>query len=158
MKRSGQLKRSQGLSKRTTKRRTTSPRCIRQRCGKPAKIRDLCVTHAMREADRLFSVYVRENDGVCTFPKHLSATPCEGPLQAAHGEPRGNYATRYDRRNVHGVCRTHHMMLDSGSKHALKAAWLSGILGGAGYDELMEDALRPADKHAAIDAALGWLT
>jgi hypothetical protein len=149
------MKRSAMPRKRATPRRTTSPRCSNRQCSKPARIEEWCTTHAQREADRLFSLFVRERDNGCTFYSlDAERRPHGGPLQAAHGEPRGNHATRYDERNVHAVCRDHHMLLDRGSKHALKAAWLTSILGTEGYLDLVDDALVPASKYVAIAEAL----
>ena len=149
------MKRTPLKRKSATKRRRVLPRCSNRQCHAIARIQGWCVRHAEMEADRLFSLWVRERDGRCMM-LYLSL-PCEGPLQAAHGEPRGNHATRYDPRNCHALCRAHHMLVDRGSKHALKAIWLGDVLGLAEYQDLLRAALMPVKRVSAIEDALAWL-
>ena len=151
------MKRTAIKRTRTKPRTYKTPRCSVQRCNKAARIEGMCVTHAERKADTLFSKWVRTHEPACTMTRVLS-TPCGGPLQAAHGEPRGNHTVRYDPRNVHSVCRDHHMKLDAGSKHALKAEWLRALLGTEGYLRLVDHAMTPVNKNDAIESALHWLS
>jgi hypothetical protein len=145
--------------KRATPRRTTSPRCRKQRCNKRAEIDDLCVTHADDLAWHLFSKFVRERDGRCTAIGVIDSFlgECQGGPQAAHIVGRRNQRVRFDPLNVHTLCMAHHMTVDqSGQEHA-KYAWAVAVLGEDGYDALMQRARKPLDRRVAIRAALAEL-
>jgi len=151
------LSRSKPLTKKRKPRRTTSPRCHIQRCGKRATIAGLCVTHADRESWRLFSLFIRNRDGRCTAAG-LFGFACNGPLQAAHIIGRRNWQVRLDPRNVHAACAAHHRWLDSSGREGYKREWATRILGEAEYDRLYADALVMGDRTQAIAAALAILT
>lgn len=80
-----------------------SPRCSRQRCSKPARVDKLCATHAKHEADRLFSLAIRERDGRCVR--------CNGTfgLQCAHKISRRYLATRWKKANAVALCSKCHL-------------------------------------------------
>lgn len=150
------LTRTQPLRKKRKPRRTTSPRCSTQRCNKRAEIRDLCVSHAERHADKLFSAWVRERDGRCTGAALFLATKCSGALQTAHIVGRRNHAVRYDPRNAHALCQAHHILIDQHGQEGAKFEWSLAVNANA-HIPLMHDARQPADRRASIEAALAWL-
>lgn len=140
--------------KRAKPRRTTSPRCARQRCNKRAEILGLCVSHAEERAWEEFSTWIRQRDARCTAAWVLD-TPCLGRLQAAHIVGRRNQAVRYDPANVHAACQGHHMMIDqAGAEHA-KYRWAMSLLGEEGYEALMQRAAVMGDRREAIRRQLG---
>lgn len=102
------MKRSAPLpKKRKTKRRTTSPRCDRQRCTRPQagiteQLVGLCKTHLVREADRLMSLHVRSEVGQC------QACGSTQTLQWAHVHSRRYLAIRWDRENSTCLCARCH--------------------------------------------------
>lgn len=132
------------------KRRTTSPRCVRQRCSHRQEIYDRCSAHADDEAWSAFSLWVRERDGRCTAAEVLPDTPCSGRLQAAHGVGRRKQTTRFDPRNVHALCEAHHVLVDSQGQEGAKYVWLTSILGKDGYDQLMRDSRVPSKRLLVI--------
>lgn len=83
--------------------------CRIQRCKRRPSVDGLCKTHAVEEADKLFSLAVR-SVGRCESGRdtHL------GNLQCAHGFSRSYKAIRWDRRNAWSFCAgchtyyTHH--------------------------------------------------
>lgn len=139
--------------RRATPRRTTSPRCVRQRCNRRAEIADLCVPHAEVAADTAFSAYVRGRDRGCTAVGVLPSTACSGDLQAAHIVGRGNHATRYDPQNVHALCAAHHMRVDQSGREDAKYRWAIDRLGNDGYGELMIRASALVKRRTAVDDA-----
>jgi hypothetical protein len=145
--------------KRSKPRRTTSPRCRKQRCNKRAEIDDLCVTHADDEAWHLFSKYIRDRDARCTAAGVLESFMggCEGGLQAAHIVGRTNQRVRYDPLNVHALCMAHHMTVDQSGREHAKYAWAVAVLGEDGYEDLMARARPRLDRREAIRAALEQL-
>ena len=72
--------------------------CSRQRCSRPARVEGLCKTHATAEADRLFSLAVRERDGVCRACGSTYA------LQCAHIVSRRYHVTRWRLNNAVTLC------------------------------------------------------
>lgn len=79
--------------KRATSRRTTSPRCVVQRCGKRATHDQWCLTHATRKADTMFSLWARKDMPWCA---KCGATE---RLQWAHVHSRRYKAIRWHRHN-----------------------------------------------------------
>lgn len=75
-----------------------APRCSIQRCGKPRKVDTYCRTHATREADRLFSILIRNRDQKC---RRCSA---EFGMQCCHIISRRYRSTRWDPENAIGMC------------------------------------------------------
>ena len=62
------------------------PRCRVQRCKRIARIGRWCPSHALKEADRLFSIDVR-SVGSCAGNSTFWNGPefdCAGPLQCCH--------------------------------------------------------------------------
>lgn len=76
-----------------------------QRRSGVALLCGMCKPHAKAEADRRFSLFIRNRDGRCMIP---TDKPCSGPLQACHLLSRRFMATRYDEQNCVAGCRTHH--------------------------------------------------
>lgn len=142
--------------KRTKPRRTTSPRCETQRCKKPAKIEGRCITHAEREADRLFSLWIRDRDQRCTYADLMGASDCKGPLQAAHVYSRRYMATRYNPANVHALCAGHHLMVDTHQAH--KDEWAIARIGVAMFDILRSASIAGLSRVESVTAALEWLS
>ena len=108
--------------------------CRIQRCKRRPKVDGLCGTHAVAEADRLFSLQVRavgycEND----TDRH------NGNLQCAHGFSRSYKATRWDRRNGFCLCAGCHVFY---THHPIEwAEWMLDRLGDRTLKELRELAL-----------------
>jgi hypothetical protein len=89
--------------------------------------------NAEREADRLFSRFIRARDGSC----QLADATCWGPLECAHIVRRGNgyHATRYEPLNAVALCMGHHSHM---TLHPLEwTAWATERLGGATYAALL---------------------
>jgi hypothetical protein len=62
----------------------------------------LCAKHAQREADRLFSLYIRQRDTICQVCLREPAEQC------AHLISRRYYALRWNPDNAIGACRFCH--------------------------------------------------
>ena len=151
------MKRTPIKRRRAAPRRTTTPRCVKQRCNKRAEIQEMCISHAEQTADDVFSLWVRERDGKCTGMGVLPGA-CEGHLQAAHTVGRRNHAVRYSTSNVGTLCQRHHVMVDqAGAEHA-KFLWATSRLGVTGYSELMLAARPITPRREAVEAALLILT
>lgn len=88
--------------KRSKPRRVLTPPELQcARCTALATVLEWCPKHAREEADRLFSIYIRNRDGrcvVCTVEYPVEQ------LQAMHGVSRGKYATRWDPANAWAGC------------------------------------------------------
>lgn len=71
-----------------------------------------------KTADKLWSRIVRDDwcgkCAVCGNPK----------IEAHHLIPRGNYATRYERKNGIALCFTHHKTDDNIAPHCNAAGWM----------------------------------
>jgi hypothetical protein len=80
------------------------PSCRIQRCKRRPSLDGLCKTHATEEADRLFSLAVREV-GYCEVN---DGKPHNGNLQCCHLFSRSYKAIRWDRRNALSGCQAHH--------------------------------------------------
>ena len=143
--------------KRSTPRRTTSPRCTTRSCTKRAEIHGLCVSHAEQRADRLFSKWVRARDGRCTAAGVLGGE-CKGMLQAAHIVGRRNHSVRFDPSNVHALCAAHHYTVDQHGQENAKYRWACHVLGAEGHERLMSVwANQGTKRRTSIDNALLWL-
>ena len=150
------MKRTPIKRRRAAPRRTTTPRCVKQRCNKRAEIQEMCVSHAEQTADDAFSLWIRERDGGCTAAGVLPEE-CEGHLQAAHTVGRRNHAVRFSPQNVGSLCQRHHMMVDqAGAEHA-KFIWATHRLGVTGYSELMLASRPVVSRRDSVEAALEWL-
>lgn len=121
------LIRKKPIAKRRAKKRTyKTPRCDVRGCRKPQDVKwddfpprdgiggdfptsplahGQCRSHAKAEADRRFSLFIRQRDGKCLIP---TDKPCVGPLQCCHLLSRRFGATRYDERNAVAGCAGHH--------------------------------------------------
>ena len=76
--------------------------CSIKGCDKPPRYFPHCAKHARKEADKLFSKYVRARDRHC----QMCGTPCN--LDCAHVFSRGYFATRWDPENAVALCSGHH--------------------------------------------------
>lgn len=94
-----------------------------------------CKTHATEEADRLFSLVVR-NVGSCGAD---DGRPCSGGLQCAHGFSRRYRNTRWDARNAWCLCQAHHTYYTH--RPIEWDLWMLDRLGVEGYVQLREAAL-----------------
>ena len=89
--------------KRATKRGWKTPRCQVKRCGKKAEVFNdpdemRCRSHAKAEADRRFSLFIRQRDGKC-----LRCGKTEG-LQCAHICSRRYLSVRWFEWNARALC------------------------------------------------------
>jgi hypothetical protein len=128
--------------------RVRGQQCRIQRCTRRPSIDGLCKTHATEEADRLFSLAVREI-GYCESgrPTH------KGGLQCAHGFSRSYKAVRWDRRNCFALCGGCHTYY---THHPVEwDEWMRERLGHELYTELR--ALALTHTTPALDLVLGEL-
>jgi hypothetical protein len=141
------------MKPRTTpmKRKATKPKrrkaeCSRRGCRRvgphipdPFTGDQLCMYHAdERTAWPRFSWFIRQRDNRCTAGGVLHG-PCQGPLQAAHIIGRDAKPTKFDPRNVHALCKAHHVMVDSAAGHeAFKFMWANWLLTEDDYREIHE--------------------
>lgn len=102
MKRTELKRSSKPLARKRKPRAYKTPRCIRGRCTKPARVLDLCRSHAQAECDRLFSLYVRARDERCC---NCGSTEY---LQCAHVVSRRYQVVRHNPRNAFALCRSCH--------------------------------------------------
>jgi len=100
--------------------------CVRKRCTSLRTVLDWCGKHAREEADRLFSLYIRQRDGGCQVCG-LSIALLRGDLQCMHGVSRRKFATRWDPANSWAGCSRCHlaMTLDPNRWHL----WMEGRIG-----------------------------
>lgn len=122
--------------------------CRIQRCKRRPAIDGLCKSHAVEEADRLFSLAVR-SVGRCESgrPGHL------GNLQCAHGFSRSYKAVRWDRRNAFCLCGGCHTFY---THHPIEwDLWMLDRLGLELYSELRGLAL--TYRMPDLDVVLGEL-
>lgn len=141
------MKRSPRPRKRTKPRKSKTPRCVTLRCGKPAQVAGMCRTHAKRETDRLFSLYIRNRDRKC---RNCMATEA---LQAAHVVSRRYMATRWDPDNCITLDRRCHLRQTHNPLEG--EVMFDRILGKGHVAEMKYRALHmpPLD----IEVALQWL-
>jgi hypothetical protein len=149
------LARSTPLPKRRAKpRRTTSPRCAKQRCNRRAEIEGLCISHAEGQADDAFQRWVRHRDGLCTAGDGFGGVSCFGVLSAAHVVGRKNHSVRYYPDNVHALCSAHHVFVDQHGRENAKFIWASGVLGADRFAALMYLAGTVVDRRESVSLAL----
>lgn len=151
------IERKTPLRRKSPTKRRRAAVCPMQRCsGRPA-INGVCISHAERLADKLFSEWIRARDGTCTVAP-LAQTPCGGPLQCAHVIGRGKHLHRYDPANSHAACRDHHARIDQHQELGLKVRWAVSRLGEEGWQRLIERSWVTTPRLVAVTAALEWLT
>ena len=116
------------------------PSCTVRGCTRRPYIGgEYCITHAKALADRLWSVYIRNRDGMCQAAAFFPNIRCAGSLQAMHLVSRRYLATRYDPSNGRAGCAAHHCYL---TEHPLEADLFNRqVLGTAVYDELKARAM-----------------
>ena len=126
---------------------------------RPGTNSPMCIQHLEAKADRLFSLWVRERDGYCTFPLDDRTGPCGRveALQAAHIIGRRTKATRFDPQDVWALCRDHHVMVDQHGREHAKYDWAVSLLGEGGFAALRERARIPKPRITAALEALEWL-
>jgi hypothetical protein len=85
--------------KRATPRKVKLPlfTCSKQRCTNPARFFSWCALHARKEADRLFSLYIRKRDQMCRVCELEPATQC------GHLISRRYMALRWNPENAIGI-------------------------------------------------------
>ncbi len=109
--------------------------CRIQRCKRSPSVDGLCKTHAVQEADRLFSLAVR-SVGRCEVE---DGTAHNGNLQCAHGFSRSYKATRWDRRQCFCLCAGHHTFF---THHPIEwDLWMLDRMGIELYADVRERAL-----------------
>ena len=119
------------------------PRCKTRRCHKPARIGGYCKGHAVKKADQLFSLAVRE-DAKCAGATSFWKGPtfqCGGALQCCHFFSRRYRNTRWDYRNVAPMCAGHHRWFDT---HPIERDDMMLEQLGIDYEELRRQALDPS--------------
>lgn len=95
---------------------------------------ELCLTHAKREADRLFSLHVRSRDGRCMAAESFGEIRCNGGLQTMHLVSRRYLSVRYDPDNARAGCAAHHTYL---TMHPIEHDdWCEETLGTAAWRSL----------------------
>lgn len=97
--------------KRTTPRKVKLPlfTCTKHGCDKPIRFfGQWCALHARKEADRIFSLYIRKRDQVCQAS--MGGVLCGLPydLQCAHLISRRYFALRWNPENAVALCTFHH--------------------------------------------------
>ena len=142
------------MKRRSKPRRTTSPRCSKQRCNRRAVLAGMCKTHATREADRIFSLVTRGYGG-CYGAIEFWIGPefeCGGVLQCCHLISRQYRNTRWHKDNVVPMCGAHHRWFDLHplERENMIRAWL----GSGEYDNLRSFALSDADWRETLNQYL----
>lgn len=102
------------------------------------------------KADQLFSRFIRERDKRCFFGCGNIAS------QASHFWGRGNSATRYDPKNVDGVCGGCHMRHE-GNKQGTYRELKIKQLGTEGYSLLEKRARSIMKRRDAILELMDYL-
>lgn len=100
---------------------------------------EMCITHAKREADRLFSLWIRARDGRC---QRCGTTR---DLDCSHHITRERLAVRYSPDNACAHCRGCHVFLTHHG--ALHVEWIIGHIGAEAYDDLMDRAYGSRDEN-----------
>lgn len=130
------------------------PRCRIRGCERIARIADLCKTHAVREADRLFSIDVRTLATCAGLTRFWQGPkfPCAGALQCAHLISRRYRNTRWNPKNAVALCAAHHRWLDTNplEKDVMMVEHLE-----MDYEALRREALSDADWRDKLAEALG---
>lgn len=134
-------------------------RCSVRGCKRRPAVIDLCRHHAIGEADRLFSRFIRARDGRCM------ACGSTTDLQCSHHITRARLRTRWDTANAVAHCARCHMRFTA--HPAAHLAWILDhvspeifrVLVEAAYGPVGEDGLRHAPRvtSAEIQERLLWL-
>lgn len=91
---------------------------------------------AIAEADKWFSLYIRERDKACVL-----AGDCAGPLQCGHLFPRSRYATRWSPEAAFCQCERHNNLHEENPEPF--KAWFIANYGREKYDILEYTSRRP---------------
>ena len=78
--------------------------------------------------DKVFSLFIRQRDGVCQFPLRTPEDYHAGVLQCSHFFGRSARSTRWDEMNCDALCARHHQFLE-GRKNGEYADWKLKQLG-----------------------------
>lgn len=129
------------------------PRCKVQRCKRIARIGEWCKTHAVKEADRVFSLVVR-GYGDCYGTSDFWIGPdfkCAGQLQCCHLFSRRYRNVRWHADNAVPLCAAHHRWLDLNplEKDEMMRQWLLDD-----YEPLRQLALSDADWRLTLEGYL----
>ena len=137
------------------KRAYKTPRCTKRGCGRPAEAVGLCKSHALAECKRRWSERIREA-GRCELAG-VDGVACGGPLQGAHGLPKGAYpSVQFELLNGWCICAGHHRYYTDRPLEwtdILLARW-----GAEGYQRMREKALAKGhsrDYAAILDSLQG---
>ena len=87
------------------------------------------------KVDAIFSLWIRNRDGVCQYPLRSPEDFHAGPLQNSHFHGRTARSTRWDEENCDGICARHHQFLE-GRKNAEYADWKRKQLGDERFEAL----------------------
>jgi len=101
----------------------------------------------MKQADKLFSVFIRARDGRCRAAGAYDVT-CSGNLQCCHIIGRGEIAIRVNPDNALAMCQAHHMFFTPRIAH-----WhdfIDGLLPGR-FDELRGLVRLHRESRAKVD-------
>lgn len=102
--------------------------CSRLRCKKPVRFFEWCAMHSRKEADRLFSLYIRHRDRKC----QVCSLPTD--LQCAHLISRRYLAVRWLPQNAVALCIFDHKRY---TENPLAwDRWCSERLGAEAWDKL----------------------
>ena len=104
----------------------------------------LCAKH---EADRLFSLYIRDRDGECVGHTFVPEVACKGELQCMHLVSRGYLAVRWDPQNALAGCAAHHMFLTEHPVH--HEQFCREAIGTKTWEALRQAALTGERQHPA---------
>ena len=130
------LKRKTAIKKvRAQPRRVPELTCAIRTCNHPPRVFGWCAKHARKEADRLFSLYIRKRDGKC---QALCQLPYD--LQCAHLISRRYMAVRWMPENAVALCTFHHKKWTEDPLGW--DVWCLERLGGAAWDGLKLKARR----------------
>lgn len=160
LKRKTPLKSKTGLKSKAAKPKRRVTGCCVRSCNRRGPWVDVagvrwCIKHADEEAWRRFSWFIRDRDKRCTGAEVFPEMPCNGPLAAAHIEPRKTWPTKYDPRNVHALCNwAHHPLVDSGSKLGRKYQWAIHVVGQETFDDIMRLSLTFGDRRTIVAETL----
>lgn len=127
------------------RRKPKRPGCNIQRCKRRVLVLGLCRPHAEREADHLFSLFIRNRDKRCTAcGRRLPIAE----LQCSHHLRRGLHWVRYDPDNAVAHCAPCHVRFTHAPE--LHHEWIVAHVGKKTYARLMDTALGPIDPKRQV--------
>ena len=109
-----------------------------------------------KQADRLFSAFIRKRDARCMMANHAEEwAKCAGGLQCAHLIRRGFKSIRWDPRNAVALCAYHHGW--AGEHPIAWKVWCDELRGEPVMRELLHKAygLEKVDVAAIVESLKG---